>query len=61
MERTKLTGTQTRYWTPLENEFIAENELVDIVPSFTSQKLKFLQVIYDIPSFLIIDTFLINN
>ena len=53
MERTKLTGTQTRHWTPLENEFLAENELIEIVPSFTSETLHFLQVrLYRHPSLL---------
>jgi len=36
MERKKLTGAQTRHWTPEENEFLAENEFIYILPFFSS-------------------------
>ena len=44
MERKSLFGAQSRSWTPLENEFLAENELIEIVPNFSCPKREFIQV-----------------
>jgi len=38
-----LFGAQSRSWTPLENEFLAENELIEIVPNFSCPKRDFIQ------------------
>eukprot|EP01084_Bolivina_argentea_P104885 187782_1 len=43
MERKSLFGPQSRSWTPLENEFLAENELIEIVPNFSCPKRHFIQ------------------
>ena len=44
MERKSLFGAQSRCWTPLENEFLAENEMIEIIPNFKSPKRHFIQV-----------------
>ena len=31
-----------RNWTPLENEFFAENELIEIIPNFKGPKFSFM-------------------
>ena len=31
-----------RNWTPQENEFLAENELIEIIPNFRGNKLQFI-------------------
>merc|ERR1740123_1339065 len=41
--RKSLFGAQSRSWTPLENEFLAENELIQIVPNFSCAKRQFVQ------------------
>ena len=33
---------QLRNWTPAENEFFAENEIIEILPSFTGPKFQFV-------------------
>jgi len=43
MERESLFGAQSRCWTPLENEFLAENELIEIIPNFSCPKRDFIQ------------------
>ena len=45
-KREILTHPLSRQWKFDESEFIAENELITIIPDFSSDKLVFLQVIY---------------
>mmetsp|Transcript_59268 Transcript_59268/g.97922 ORF Transcript_59268/g.97922 Transcript_59268/m.97922 type:complete len:258 (-) Transcript_59268:163-936(-) len=46
MERNSLFSAQSRTWTPLENEFLAENETIEIVPNFSCKRLQFIQGSY---------------
>lgn len=46
MERKSLFGAQSRCWTPLENEFLAENEMIEIIPNFSCPKRNFIQVFF---------------
>ena len=46
MERKSLFGAQSRSWTPLENEFLAENETIEIIPNFSCPKRHFIQVLF---------------
>jgi len=46
MERKSLFGAQSRSWTPLENEFLAENELIEVIPNFSCPKREFIQGSY---------------
>eukprot|EP01084_Bolivina_argentea_P188014 323739_1 len=43
MERKELFEAQSRSWTPLEDEFLAENELIEIIPNFSCPKREFIQ------------------
>ena len=44
MERNKLFGAQSRHWTPNENEFMAEDEIITIIPNFSSPIIHLLNV-----------------
>lgn len=43
MQRKELFGPLTRCWTPCENEYTAENELVFIIPNFSAPHMHCLQ------------------